>query len=191
MKFAATPLQGAVVISLEPIADARGHFARAFCAETFAQAGLVGDFKQANCSFSAKQGTIRGLHYQLPPSAEVKLVRCTRGAIYDVIIDLRPDSPSFRQWFGLNLTAEGYEMLYVPQGCAHGFMALTDNAELSYLVSVGHDPLQERGLRHDDPAVDVRWPLPPTEISDKDRAWPDFDPGYHGIEALRGIVARP
>jgi dTDP-4-dehydrorhamnose 3,5-epimerase len=189
MKFTPLPLVGAHVISLAPKADDRGHFVRTFCVSAFAEAGLESRFVQTNRSFSARRGTLRGFHYQLPPSAEVKLVECTRGAIRDVVVDLRPDSPSFRQSFGIDLSAGCNSMLYVPRGVAHGFMTLTDDVEVQYMVSTGHDPAAERGLRHDDPALAVDWPLDVACISDKDRSWPGFDPVYHGIDNMRGLLA--
>lgn len=184
MKFTPTPLGGAYVISLEPLADARGFFARAFCEREFAAAGLETRFVQANNALSRRRGTLRGFHYQLPPAAEAKLVRCLRGALYDVIIDLRPDSPTFKQWFGAELNEDNRLMMYVPRGFAHGLLTLTENVEAYYLVSAIYAPALERGLRHDDPAFGVRWPIEPVEISPKDRAWPSFDTALHGVDAF-------
>lgn len=188
MKFTPLPLAGAHVISLAPKTDDRGHFVRTFCARAFAEAGLESRFVQTNRSFSARRGTLRGFHYQLPPSAEVKLVLCTRGAVHDVIVDLRPDSPSFLQSCAIELSDSSATGLYVPRGCAHGFVTLTDDVEIQYQVSAAHDPVAERGLRHDDPALQVHWPHGVASLSDKDRSWPDFDPVYHGTEALRGLL---
>jgi dTDP-4-dehydrorhamnose 3,5-epimerase len=142
---------------------------------------------QINNSLSAKAGTLRGMHYQLPPAAEIKVVRCIRGALYDVIIDLRPDSATFTHWFGVELTAENRLMIFVPQGFAHGILTLTDHTEAFYLVNAFYGPEQERGLRFDDPRFGVNWPRPATDISSKDRSWPNFDPVFHGTELLRGL----
>jgi len=191
MRFTPTPLGGAYVVSQEPLADERGFFARAFCEREFAAAGLETRFVQANNALSRRRGTLRGFHYQLPPAAEVKLVRCLRGALYDVIVDLRPDSPTFKQWFGAELNEDNRSMMYVPSGFAHGLLTLTEDVEAYYLVSAVYSPALERGLRYDDPAFDVRWPFEPVEISPKDRSWPSFDPVFHGVEAFReaGVCA--
>jgi dTDP-4-dehydrorhamnose 3,5-epimerase len=188
MKFHPTPLVGAHVIELEKRGDDRGFFARAFCEREFGEAGLETRFVQINNSLSAKRGTLRGLHYQLPPAAEVKVVRVVRGALYDVIVDLRPDSPCFGKWFGAELSAENRMMMYVPRGFGHGFVTLADDTEAFYLVSAFYGPEQERGLRWNDPALGIDWPIAPAEISDKDRNWPDLDPAFHGIEQMRGLA---
>ena len=187
MMFTAAPLAGAFVVSQEPRVDDRGFFARAFCAREFEAAGLESRFVQANNTLTTRKGTVRGFHYQLPPSAEVKLVRCIRGAVHDVIVDIRPDSATFLQSFGADLTADNRHMMYVPRGFAHGFVALTDDAELNYMVSAYYDPQQERGLRFNDPALGVQWPLAMRDISAKDGSWPDFDPVFHGTEGFRGL----
>ena len=186
MLFQDTPLQGAFTIDLEKRGDERGFFARLFCEVEFAAAGLESRFVQINTSGSAKRGTLRGMHFQLPPAAEVKVVRCIRGALYDVIVDLRPDSPSFRKWFGAELSADNRRMMYVPRGFAHGFMTLEDDTEALYLVSAFYAPQQERGLRFDDPAIGIEWPLVPGEMSDKDRSWPDLDAAWHGLSTMTG-----
>ncbi len=188
MKFHKTPLPGAFTIELEQRGDDRGFFARLFCKHEFQSAGIPTPVVQINNALSAKAGTLRGMHYQLPPSSEIKVVRCIRGAVFDVIVDLRPDSPTFEQWFGTELTAENRVMMYAPQGFAHGILTLTDDAETMYLVSAPYDPKQERGLRFDDPRFGIVWPRPPAEISEKDRAWPDFNPSFHGVESLRGLT---
>lgn len=185
MQLRETPLSGAWLIDLERKGDSRGFFARLFCERAFAEAGLEASFVQINDSLSASQGTLRGLHYQLPPHQEVKVVRCIRGSLWDCIVDLRPDSPTFKQWFGATLSAENRVMLYVPRGFAHGFITLTDDAEVIYLVSAPYAPEHERGLRWDDPAIGIDWPRVPTEMSDKDRNWPSLDPAWHRIEDLR------
>ncbi len=187
MIFTPTPLEGAYTIDLEKRGDDRGFFARLFCAREFAEHGLETRFIQVNNSLSTKAGVLRGMHYQLPPFAEVKLVRCVRGALWDFIVDLRPDSPSFKQSFGAELSAENRTMMYVPRGFAHGFITLTEDAEAVYLVSAEYGPEQERGVRFDDPAIGITLPLAPTEISPKDAAWPDLDVAFHGLEALRGL----
>jgi len=186
MEFRETPLKDAFLVDLTAFRDERGFFARLFCADEFRSAGLEPEFVQINNSMSSKAGTLRGLHYQLPPMAEVKVIRCIHGALWDCIIDLRPDSPTFGRWFGTTLSAENRTMLYVPRGFAHGFITLTDDAEALYLVSARYAPERERGLRWNDPRFAIEWPRQPTEISDKDRSWPSFDPEYHGVEAFRG-----
>lgn len=188
MQFHSTPVQGATLIELERRGDDRGFFARFFCEREFAAAGLKSHFVQINTSLTAKRGTLRGMHYQLPPSAEVKVVRCLRGALFDVVLDLRPDSPSFGRWFGAELNAENRTMMYVPEGCAHGFVTLQDDTEALYLVSAFYGPEEERGVRFDDPRFAIAWPEPPVEVSAKDRAWPDFDAAFHGTERMRGLL---
>jgi dTDP-4-dehydrorhamnose 3,5-epimerase len=188
MIFTPAPLAGAYTIDLEKRGDDRGFFARLFCEEEFAHHGLETRFIQANNSLSAKRGTLRGMHYQLPPAAEVKVVRCIQGALFDVILDLRPDSPSFGRWFGAELSAENRRMMYVPRGSAHGFITLTENAEVLYLVSAAYAQPQERGVRYDDPRFAIDWPLAPAEISAKDAAWPDYDPDFHGAASLTGLA---
>lgn len=185
MKFNPTPLAGACTIDLEKRGDDRGFFARLFCETEFAEAGLETRFLQINNSLSGSKGTLRGLHYQLPPAAEVKVVRCVRGALWDVILDLRAGSASFGKWFGAELSAENRTMMYVPRGFAHGFVTLTDDAEAIYLVSAAYSPDNERGVRYDDPAVGIEWPLQPAEISEKDRNWPDLDADFHAFERMR------
>jgi dTDP-4-dehydrorhamnose 3,5-epimerase len=185
MKLRETPLKDAWLIDLERKGDSRGFFARLFCEQDFADAGLESDFVQINDSLSAKAGTLRGLHYQLPPFTEVKVVRCIRGSLWDCIVDLRPDSPTFKKWFGVTLSADNRTMLYVPRGFAHGFVSLQDDAEVMYLVSATYAPEYERGVRWDDPAFAIDWPCQPAEISDKDGSWPYLEPDYHRVEALR------
>lgn len=179
MIFTETPLPGAFVIDLERRGDDRGFFARAFCEREFAAHGLATRFVQMNDSLSAQKGTLRGMHYQLAPRAETKVVRCVRGALYDVILDLRRDSPTFGRSFGAELTAENRRMMYVPKGFAHGLITLTDDVEAMYLVDEFYAPEQERGIRWDDPRFAIAWPIAPVVISDKDRAHRDFDPAWH------------
>ena len=176
MIFTETEIPGAYTIDIDPREDERGFFARAWCAEEFAQYDLVTRVAQSNVSYNARRGTLRGMHYQVPPHAEVKIVRCTRGAIYDVIVDLRPESSTHRRWIGVELSADNRRMLYVPEGFAHGFQTLEDDTEAFYQVSEFYAPGAERGLRWNDTALGIEWPLPDDPIvSEKDRTWPDFE----------------
>lgn len=159
-----------VRISLQPRGDERGFFARLFCGGEFAQHGLTTAWSQVNNSLTVRKGTVRGLHFQYPPSSEVKLVRCIRGAIFDVGVDLRESSPTFGKWAGIELTAENREMLYLPAGFAHGFQALTDDCEIIYFNSAAYAPELEDGLRYDDPDVGVNWPIPVTSLSARDQS---------------------
>lgn len=181
MKFLKAPLEGAHVIEPERREDHRGFLARVFCEREFAAAGLETRFVQINNSSSQRRGIVRGLHYQAPPHAEAKLMRVIRGTIFNVIVDVRRDSPSFGKWFGVELSAANRHMLYTPRGFAHGFMSLTDDVEVIYLASNFYAPGAERGVRFDDPRVGIAWPMPPREVSEKDRAWPDLDPATHGV----------
>lgn len=158
MKFTPTQVDGAFIIDIEPHVDDRGFFARTFCVRQFEAHGLHTEFVQANMSLNHHAGTLRGLHWQTAPHAEVKVVRCTRGAIFDVAVDVRPDSPTFRQWVGVELSADNARCLYIPAGCAHGYQTLTGEAEVHYLVSAFYAPEHERGARWDDPAFDIVWP---------------------------------
>ena len=179
MIFKETPLSGAFLIELEKREDERGFFARAFCENEFGKQGLVSRFVQINDSLSARRGTLRGLHYQLPPRAETKLVRCVRGALYDVILDLREDSPTFGRSFGVELTADNRRMLYVPKQFAHGFLTTADDTEAFYLVDAFYSPEHERGIRYDDPRFRIEWPFQPLVVSEKDARHRDFDPAWH------------
>lgn len=179
MIFTPTPLAGAYLIDLEKKGDDRGFFARAFCEIEFSKEGLVGRFCQVNNSLSAEKGTLRGMHYQLPPRAETKIVRCIRGSLFDMILDLRKDSPTFGHSFGAELSAENRRMMYVPKGFAHGFLTLIDDTETIYFVDEFYSPEHERGIRYNDPKFELRWPATPTVISDKDKSLPDFDPAWH------------
>lgn len=179
MIFHQTPLKDAYVIDLEKKGDERGFFARLFCAEEFSKHGLEPQFIQANNSFSVEKGTLRGLHYQLSPDAETKLVRCIRGSFYDVILDLRPDSPTFGQSFGAVLSSENRQMMYVPKGFAHGFLTLEPNSEVLYLVSAVYSKNNERGIRWNDPRFEIEWPDSPKVISERDANHPDFKPDIH------------
>lgn len=177
-----TPLAGLKVVQRKPIRDARGYFSRFFCAEEFRQAGLNSRIAQINHSHSKIAGTVRGMHYQLPPHAETKFVSCIRGEIFDVAVDLRKGSPTFLKWHGEILSAENQRSLLIPEGFAHGFQTLTDDCELLYLVSAPYEPTAENGLNAADPLMKITWPLPITEMSDKDRNNAFLSPEYSGIE---------
>lgn len=172
MEFTPTVLSGATVIDLERLGDDRGFFARTFCQEEFAAAGLEPLVKQCNVSYNHVAGTLRGLHYQVAPAEEAKLIRCTRGAIVDVIVDVRPESATYLQHISIELSADNGRALYVPPMFAHGYQTLTDGAEVAYQVSQAYTPGAEAGLRYDDPALVITWPLPVTVISPKDAVWP-------------------
>jgi dTDP-4-dehydrorhamnose 3,5-epimerase len=171
MRFTPTKLEGAYVIEPEPREDSRGLFARTYCAREFRDHGLVDAFVQCNTSWNARQGTVRGLHYQLPPSSEVKLVRCTTGGLLDVIVDLRPNSATYLQHFAIELTARNRLALYIPKIFAHGFQTLEDGTEVFYQMSEFYAPKSAQGLRYDDPKLGIQWALPVTSISDQDRNW--------------------
>ena len=177
MIFQSTTLADAKLIMLEPRGDERGLFARTMCRTEFAKHGLVTDFVQQNMSASARAGTLRGLHFQRAPHAEAKLVRCVRGAILDVIVDLRGDSPSYMRHEGFELSAANQRQLYVPPGFAHSFITLTNDVEVTYLVSAFYTPAAEGGLHYNDPALGITWPLPVSTVSEKDAAWPMLQPG--------------
>jgi dTDP-4-dehydrorhamnose 3,5-epimerase len=174
MRFQPTALEGVRLVELEPAHDARGFFARTFCTDEFAAAGLETRFVQHSVSFTRRKGSLRGMHYQRPPHEEVKLLRCISGAIHDVLIDVRPDSPTFMRWEAYELTAENRRQLYVPAGVAHGFQTLAPDTEVAYLISAFYAPAAATGIRHDDPAFAIAWPLPVADISAKDRGWPDW-----------------
>ncbi len=172
MRFEKTPLAGAFVIELDPIEDERGFFARSFCADEFKRHGLDSTVAQCNVSFNQKAGTLRGLHYQIEPHQEAKLVRCTSGSIFDVIVDLREHSPTKFQWFASELTSSNRRGLFVPAGFAHGFQTLADNCEVVYQMSAPYHPASARGLRWDDPQLGISWPLADPIMSEKDRGLP-------------------
>ncbi len=172
MKFAPTPLAGACVIDIEPKADARGFFARAFCRAEFSAHGLNPALDQCSISFNHARGTLRGMHYQAPPHEEDKLVRCTAGAIYDAIVDIRAGSPTRGKWFGVELSAANRRQLFIPKGFAHGFLTLSNDAEVFYQISVPFQPEGARGIRWDDPAIGIAWPFAPAVISPRDAALP-------------------
>jgi dTDP-4-dehydrorhamnose 3,5-epimerase len=172
MIFHHSPLPGAYTIDMQRLEDERGFFARSFCAQEFAQHGLPTAMPQSSISFNTRRGTLRGLHYQAEPHAEDKLVRCTAGAIYDVIVDLRPSSLTRRRWFGTELSAENHRALFVPQGFAHGFITLRQDTEVLYMISVPYVPGFDRGVRWNDPAIGIAWPLDPSVVSARDAAYP-------------------
>jgi dTDP-4-dehydrorhamnose 3,5-epimerase len=176
MRFTETGLKGGYLVDIERRVDGRGFFSRGWCRREFESQGLNPNLAQANIGFSDRKGTLRGMHYQVPPYQEAKLVRCTMGAIYDVVIDLRPDSATYRQWYGVELTADNRRMLYVPEGCAHGYETLVDDTEVFYQTSQFYAPECARGVRYDDPAFRVAWPSTVLVISDADRKWPFYTP---------------
>ena len=175
VRFVPTSLTGVHLIEQDRRVDERGFFARTWCAREFAEHGLEPRLAQSSVSFSRSRGTLRGLHYQAPPFAEAKLVRCTRGAIFDVAVDLRPDSPTFQRWVGHELTEDNGRALYVPRGLAHGFLTLTDATEVEYQISTPHAPEAARGIRWDDPFCGIAWPAPVEVIAPRDRDYPDVE----------------
>jgi dTDP-4-dehydrorhamnose 3,5-epimerase len=174
MLFTETKLRGAYIIELEKLEDERGFFARSWCQREFEVRGLKSKLVQCNISFNSKKGTLRGMHYQVKPFEEAKLIRCTRGTIYDLIVDIRPDSPTFKEYFGLLLTADNRRLLYVPEGFAHGFLTLEDNTEVFYQMSEFYAPECARGFRWDDPSFKIQWPDNVLVISDRDQNYPEF-----------------
>jgi len=176
MEFVEINLKGAYAIRFKKIEDERGYFTRAWCKDEFLKHGLNPGQTQLNTAYSLRRGTVRGMHFQLPPDAEAKFIRCTRGAIYDVIIDLRAGSPTLGQWYGAELTSENGLMLYAPEGFAHGYQTLQDDSEMYYMTTAPYSPASARGVRHDDPAFGVEWPLPVSSISAADQKWPHYVP---------------
>ena len=174
MKFVATPVKDVFVVELEQFSDDRGYFARAWCAREFADQGLEANLVQVNLSGNKKAGTLRGLHYQISPYDETKLVRCISGALFDQVIDLRKDSPTYGRSFGVELNPENKKMLYVPAGFAHGYQTLQDDTEALYQVSEFYTPGAEQGVRYNDPRFALEWPLPVSNVSEKDAQWPDY-----------------
>jgi dTDP-4-dehydrorhamnose 3,5-epimerase len=175
MIFTESPLPGTFLVDFAPIADERGFFARAYCAEEFAARGLGPELRQCSVSYNTRKGTLRGLHYQRAPHEEHKLVRCTAGAIFDVIVDIRPRSPHYRRWFSTQLTSQNRRSLFIPPGFAHGFITLSDQTEVYYMISVPHAPEHGQGFRWSDPAFGIEWPLAPSVISPRDAAYPLLD----------------
>ena len=174
MRFSETELSGVFLIELELSEDERGSFARSFCLDEFGEAGIGFDIVQANISFNNFAGTVRGMHYQEHPYAESKIVRCTRGAILDVVLDLRVESDTYCQWYGVELNAENRSALLVPPGCAHGFQTLADATEVHYLMSERYKAEATAGVRYNDPTFGIEWPMKVSSITERDRCWPDF-----------------
>jgi len=181
MIFTPTPLQGSYTIDLNPMADERGWFARTYCKNEFSKIGHKGEWVQLNHSFTKQKGSVRGMHYQLPPFSEIKLVRCITGAVYDVIVDLRKDSATFLQWFGVELSAQNKKMIYIPQGFAHGFQTLSNDCELIYHHSAFYTPGAEGGIKYDEPLINIQWPLALSTISERDRQHPFLNDDFKGI----------
>jgi dTDP-4-dehydrorhamnose 3,5-epimerase len=181
MIFNSTPFSGSYIIDLEPFTDERGWFARYYCKDEFLKIGHTKEWVQMNHSFSRNKGAIRGMHFQLPPHSEIKMLRCIAGSVYDVIIDIRKNSPTFLQWTGVELSAENKRMLYIPEGFAHGFQCLEDNCELIYHHSAFYIPGAEGGIRYNDPMINIKWPLPLTVISARDKGQPYLDETFKGI----------
>jgi dTDP-4-dehydrorhamnose 3,5-epimerase len=175
MIFTELPLSGAYLIEMQLHTDERGFLARSYCAEVFTERGLGPELRQCSVSYNARKGTLRGMHYQSAPHEEHKLVRCTAGAMFDVIVDIRASSPTYRRWYGTELTAENRRSVFVPPGCAHGFVTLTDDTEVYYMISVAHAPEFSRGVRWNDPAFGIEWALPPAVISARDACYPLLD----------------
>jgi dTDP-4-dehydrorhamnose 3,5-epimerase len=176
MKFIETPLEGVMVLEVEPLIDERGFFARTWCSQEFEEKNLNIQIAQCSISFNKEEGTLRGMHYQDSPHAETKVVRCTRGAAYDVVLDLRKNSESYLSWYGIELTEENHKSVYVPEGCAHGFLTLCENTELLYQISTFYRPDSVRGVRWDDSAFEIEWPAKVKVISGRDQNYPDYKP---------------
>lgn len=181
MKFSPASIKGVHVVDLEPLVDGRGWFARTFCKKEFSAIGFDGEWVQMNQSFTVRKGTIRGMHFQLPPFSEVKVVRCIAGSVYDVIIDLRKGSDTFLSWAGVELSSANRKAIYIPKGFAHGFQSLTDNTELLYLHSSYYAPGYEGGIRYDDPIIGIKWPLEVSEISPRDLSHPLLNESFKGF----------
>lgn len=181
MIFEPTSLKGVYIVNPQPMVDKRGWFARTFCKEEFGQIGHTKEWVQMNHSFTNEKGSIRGMHYQIPPHSEIKMVRCIAGAVWDVVLDIRKESDTFLKWTGIELSAENKKMIYIPEGFAHGFQAQTNNCELIYLHSAFYTPEFERGIRHDDPLINIRWPLPVTEVSERDLSHSLLTNDFKGI----------
>ena len=175
MTFHKTRLPGVFEINIQPMTDARGFFARSWCQKEFDSHGLSPKIVQCNISFNARRGTLRGLHYQTPPCAETKLVRCTKGAVYDVVVDLRPHSPTYKDWIAVALTAADHNMVYVPEGCGHGFLTTEDDTEVFYQMSEFYSQEHSRGVRWNDPAFGIAWPEEVFVISERDRTYSNFE----------------
>ena len=182
MKFIEAPLAGAYVIELEPFLDERGLFVRTFCQKEFTKIGFHKQIVQINHSVTSQKGAIRGMHYQLPPACEAKIIRCVQGKVFDVMVDIRKSSSTYLKWHGLELSKDNMRMVFIPEGFAHGFQTFTDNAELIYYHSAFYSPEYERGLRFDDPVLEIHWPLSVSVISSKDQSYPLINSNFKGIE---------
>lgn len=181
MLFTETLISGVYIISAQPFNDERGWFMRTYCKNEFAQIGHVDDWVQINHSYTKQAGSVRGMHFQHPPYTEIKTVRCIAGKVYDVIVDLRENSPTFLKWFGVELSAENKQTIYIPQGCAHGFQVLTANSELIYCHSVAYNKDNEGAVAYNDPSIGIIWPVPITNISSKDKGYSYLDKNFKGI----------
>jgi len=182
MKFIKSPLSGVYLVELEPHVDQRGYFTRTFCHKEFAKIGFHKNIVQINHSLTLQKGTIRGMHYQCPPAAETKIIRCVQGKVYDIAIDLRAKSPTFKQWYGFELSKDNMKMVYIPEGYAHGFQTLSDYAELIYHHSEFYSSECEQGFRFDDPKLSIKWPLKPVAISPRDQSFPFIGDEFKGIK---------
>lgn len=183
MKMHSTPLSGLTLVETPSVRDERGQFMRVFCETEFSEKSLRVHWVQINLSRTARKGTVRGMHFQFPPAAEAKLIRCLRGSVYDVAVDLRAGSPTFLRWHGVELDQDSATQVFIPEGFAHGFQALTDDVELLYLHTAPWSRAHEGGVRHDDPALSITWPLPVTRVSEKDRSIPLLSDNFAGIES--------
>jgi dTDP-4-dehydrorhamnose 3,5-epimerase len=181
MNFIDTPLKDAYIVELEPFIDERGSFARTFCQKEFTKIGFSKQIVQINHSVTRQRGAIRGMHYQLPPACEIKIIRCVQGKVYDVMADIREGSPSFMHWYGVELSEDNMRMVYIPEGFIHGFQTLTDNATLIYHHSSFYNPVYEHGVRFDDPFLAINWPLPVSVVSSKDQNYPLIDNNFKGV----------
>jgi len=181
MIFTPSELEGVYFIGLQPVGDSRGWFSRTYCKNEFAQIGHTKEWVQMNHSFTSRKGTVRGMHYQLPPFSEIKMVRCIAGAVLDVVVDLRTGSPTFLHHTSIELSAKNKKMIYIPEGFAHGFQCLEDDCELIYHHSAFYTPGAEGGIRYDDPKIGIQWPLPVTEMSDRDKSHPLLNENFKGI----------
>lgn len=174
MKFTEAPIKGVFVVELEKRGDDRGFFARIFCVDEFSKHGMNPTIAQINMSECVYKGTVRGLHYQTSEAAEAKFIRCIKGSVFDVCVDVRPESPTYKKWFGVELSAQNLKAAYIPEGFAHGYVSLEDHSQVIYSASRVYTPGSEKGIRYNDQAIGIQWPIEPTIVSDKDKSWPDF-----------------
>jgi dTDP-4-dehydrorhamnose 3,5-epimerase len=181
LQFEPIHIPGAYRISLSPFVDDRGAFSRLFCSEEIAAIGHTAPIVQVNHSLNKEKGTVRGMHFQYPPHAEVKIIRCLRGSVFDVMVDLRPGSPTFLKWYGIELTPEAFNMIYIPEGCAHGFQTLQPDTELLYFHTAAYNKRSEGGVLHNDPMIGIDWPLPAVHLSEKDKHYPLLTPDFNGV----------